>query len=129
MLGAGQATVTSSAQVGQDLVFGAGQMTLDGDVTGSVLATTANYTKQGTVGGTENVTVAEQVEEAEPTVPSRLVDGLQRWIGVLAVAALALWLLPGSCEGPPTASNAARCPAWDSASSGSSAWSSSSSPC
>ena len=99
LLGAGQATVTSSAQVGQDLMFGAGQMTLDGDVTGSVLGTTANYTKQGTVGGTENVTVAEQVEEAEPTVTSRLVDGLQRWIGVLAVAALALWLLPRILRG------------------------------
>ncbi len=99
LLGAGQATVTSSAQVGQDLVFGAGQMTLDGDVTGSVLGTTANYTKRGTVGGTENVTIAEQVEQAEPTVASRLVDGLQRWIGVLAVAALALLLLPGILRG------------------------------
>jgi hypothetical protein len=103
LLGAGQATVTSSGQVGQDLIFGAGQMTLDGPVTGSVLGSTANYTKSGTVGGTENVTIAEQVEQAEPTVGSRLLDGLQRWIGVLAVAALALWLLPrllrGTAEG------------------------------
>ncbi len=99
LLGAGQATVTSAAQVGQDLVFGAGQMTLDGQVTGSVLGSTANYTKSGTVGGTENVTIAEQVEQAEPTVASRLVDGLQRWIGVLAVAALALWLLPRLLRG------------------------------
>ena len=99
LLGAGQATVTSSARVGQDLVFGAGQMTLDGRVTGSVLGSTPNYTKNGTVGGTENVTVAEQDEQAEPTVASRLVDGLQRWIGILAVAALALWLLPRLLRG------------------------------
>ena len=99
VLGAGQATVTSSAGVGQDLVFGAGQMTLDGRVTGSVLGSTPNYTKNGTVGGTENVTVAEQGEKAEPTVASRLVDGLQRWIGILAVAALALWLLPRFLRG------------------------------
>ncbi|MGA8211224.1 MAG: polymer-forming cytoskeletal protein [Nocardioidaceae bacterium] len=99
VLGAGQATVTSSARVGQDLVFGAGQMTLDGRVTGSVLGTTPNYSKHGAVGGTENVTIAEQDEKAEPTVASRLVDGLQRWIGILAVAALALWLLPGILRG------------------------------
>ena len=99
VLGAGQATVTSSARVGQDLVFGAGQMTLDGQVTGSVLGSTPNYTNNGTVGGTENVTVAEQGEKAEPTVASRLVDGLQRWIGILAVAALALWRLPRIVRG------------------------------
>jgi hypothetical protein len=99
VLGAGQATVTSTARVGQDLVFGAGQMTLDGRVTGSVLGTTPNYTKHGTVGGTENVTIAEQGKKAEPTVASRLVDGLQGWIGILAVAALALWLLPGILRG------------------------------
>jgi cytoskeletal protein CcmA (bactofilin family) len=99
VLGAGQATVTSSAQVGQDLVFGAGQMTLDGRVAGSVLGTTPNYTKHGTVGGTENVTIAEQGKKAEPTVASRLVDGLRGWIGILAVAALALWLLPRILRG------------------------------
>ena len=99
VLAAGQATVTSSARVGQDLVFGAGQMTLDGRVAGSVLGSTPNYTKNGTVGGTENVTIAEQGEKAEPTVASRLFDGLQRWIGVLAVAALALWLLPRILRG------------------------------
>ena len=98
-LAAGQARVASSARVGQDLVFGAGQMTLDGGVTGSVLGTTPNYTKNGTVGGTENVTIAEQGTNAEPTVTSRLLDGLQRWIGILAVAALALWLLPRILRG------------------------------
>jgi cytoskeletal protein CcmA (bactofilin family) len=99
VLGAGQATVTSSAQVGQDLVFGAGQLTLDGRVAGSVLGTTPNYTKHGTVGGTENVTIAEQSKKAEPTVASRLVDGLRQWIGILAVAALAMWLLPRILRG------------------------------
>jgi hypothetical protein len=99
MLGAGQATVTSSAQVGQDLVFGAGQMTLDGRVAGSVLGSTPNYTKHGTVGGTENVTISQQSKQAEPTLASRLLDGLQRWIGILAVAALALWLLPRILRG------------------------------
>ncbi len=108
VLAAGQATVTSSAQVGQDLVFGAGQMTLDGGVKGSVLGSTPNYTKNGTVGGTENVTIAEQGTKAEPTAASRLIDGLQRWIGILAVAALALWLLPRILRG--TADNVRRRP-------------------
>lgn len=99
VIGAGQVTLTSSAQVGQDLVFAAGQLTLDGRVTGSVLGTTPNYTKHGTVGGTENVTIAEQSKKAEPTFASRLVDGLRQWIGVLAVTALAMWLLPGLLRG------------------------------
>ena len=99
VLAGGQATVTSSARVGQDLVFGAGQMTLDGQVAGSVLGSTPSYTKRGTVGGTENVTIAEQDQESEPTVASRLGDVLQRLIGVLAVAVLAMWLLPRLLRG------------------------------
>jgi cytoskeletal protein CcmA (bactofilin family) len=103
LVAAGQASVTSSAQVGQDLIFGTGQMTLDGRITGGVLGTTPNYVKHGTVGGTENVTVAEQGKKAEPTFGSRVLDGLRQWIGILAVAALALWLLPrllrGTAEG------------------------------
>ncbi|WP_372730035.1 hypothetical protein [Nocardioides sp.] len=99
VLGAGQATVTSSGQIGQDLLFGAGEMTLDGRVAGNVLGSTPSYTVNGTIGGTENVTIAEKDEQTEPTVVSRLVDGLQRWIGLLAVAALALWLLPRLLRG------------------------------
>ena len=98
VLGAGQASVTSSARVGQDLAFGAGQMTLDGRIAGSVLGSTPNYSKNGTVGGTENVTIAEATN-AEPTAASRLIDGLRRWIGILAVAALAWWLLPRILRG------------------------------
>lgn len=100
-LGAGQATVTSTAQVGQDLMFAAGRMTLDGRVAGGALGTTSNYSRHGKVGGTENVTIADQAgkEKAEPTVGSRLLDGLQRWIAVLGIAALLLWLRPRLLRG------------------------------
>jgi cytoskeletal protein CcmA (bactofilin family) len=100
-LGAGQATVTSTAQVGQDLMFATGQMTFDGKVAGGVLGTTSNYSKHGTVGGTEDVTIADrgEKEKAEPTVGSRLLDGLQRWIAVLGIAALLLWLSPRLLRG------------------------------
>jgi hypothetical protein len=100
-LGAGQATVTSTAQVGQDLMFATGQMTLDGKVAGGVLGTTSNYSKHGTVGGTEDVTIPDrgEKEKAEPTVGSRLLDGLQRWIAVLGIAALLLWLRPRLLRG------------------------------
>lgn len=100
-LGAGQATVTSAAQIGQDLLFATGQMTLDGKVAGGALGATQNYAKRGTVGGTEDVTIADrgEKERAEPTVGSRLLDGLQRWIAVLGVAALLLWLRPRLLRG------------------------------
>ncbi len=99
----GQVTLASSADVGEDLVFGTGSMTLNGNVAGDVLGSADNYTKQGTVGGTENVTVAQTETEAEqvaPTAADRILGALRRWVSILAVAALALWLAPRLIEKP-----------------------------
>jgi hypothetical protein len=85
--------------VGEDLIFGTGQMTLDGRVDGDVLGSTGRYTKRGTVGGTENVNIREREEEAEPTFGDRLLDVLQRFVSVLAIAALLLWLAPRLVDG------------------------------
>jgi len=87
------ARVTLSGEVGEDLVFGTGQMVLSGAVGGDVLGSAGAYTRSGTVGGTENVTIVEP-EEREPTVADRGVGALQRYISILALAALALWLVP-----------------------------------
>jgi cytoskeletal protein CcmA (bactofilin family) len=58
----GQLTVMSSGTIGEDLIAGIGQLTIDGTVTGNVLARTGTYTKAGTIGGTEDVTITGRDE-------------------------------------------------------------------
>lgn len=91
--------VTLSGEVGEDLVFGTGQMVLNGSVAGDVLGSAGNYVRNGTIGGTENVTIVE-TEARAPTVADRIIDALQRFVGLLVVAGLALWLVPGAIVGP-----------------------------
>jgi cytoskeletal protein CcmA (bactofilin family) len=99
-LGAGQATVASGAQIGGDLLFGTGRMQLDGAVAGSVLGSTGTYTKGGSVGGSERVNLLQQPEqEREPTLADRAVDVLRRYVSLLAVGALLLWLAPRVLRG------------------------------
>jgi cytoskeletal protein CcmA (bactofilin family) len=98
VLGAGQVTVASGAAVGGDLIFGAGRMTMDGAVAGSVLGATGNYTRGGSVAGSEKVTV-QQPEEQEPTVVDRAVDRVRRYVSILVVGLLLLWLAPRLLRG------------------------------
>ena len=92
LLAAGQASVASGARVGGDLVFAAGRMTMDGAVAGSVLGTTGSYLRRGSVAGSERVAI-EQREEQRPTLADRVLDGLRRYLSILVVGALLLWLL------------------------------------
>jgi cytoskeletal protein CcmA (bactofilin family) len=104
-LGAGQATVAPGAQIGGDLIFGAGRMQLDGTVAGSVLGSAGSYTRGGTVGGSERVNVDQPEEEQAPTLADRAVDAVRRFVSILAIGALLLWLLPRVLRG---AADAAR---------------------
>jgi cytoskeletal protein CcmA (bactofilin family) len=99
LAGAGQVTLAAGGEVGEDLIFGTGRMTLDGRVEGNVLGSTGNYTRRGTIGGTENVNITERDEEAEPTVGDRILDVVQRFLSVLIVGALLLWLAPRLVDG------------------------------
>lgn len=94
VLGAGQATVASGAQIGGDLIFGAGRMRMDGTVAGSVVGSTSNYTGGGSVGGSERVNVGQAEAEQEPTLADRAVDALQRYVSILVIGVLLLWLRP-----------------------------------
>jgi cytoskeletal protein CcmA (bactofilin family) len=95
LLGAGQATITSGSQIGGDLIFASGRMQMDGAVAGSVLGSTGNYTRDGSVGDSERVNLAEPAgEEREPTVADRVVDGVRRYVSILVIGVLLLWLLP-----------------------------------
>ena len=68
-IASGQTTVADSGEVGEDLVFGSGRMTMSGTVGGDVLGAAGDYDRQGTVAGTENVTVRE-VEAPRPPIGS-----------------------------------------------------------
>jgi cytoskeletal protein CcmA (bactofilin family) len=105
LLGVGQATVAPGAQIGGDLIFGAGRIQMDGAVAGSVLGSTGNYTRGGSVGGSERVNVGQPEEEQEPTLADRTVDALRRYVSILLVGVLLLWLLPRVFRG---AADAAR---------------------
>jgi cytoskeletal protein CcmA (bactofilin family) len=104
-LGAGQATVASGAQIGGDLVFGAGRMDMDGTVAGSVLGSATSYTRGGSVGGSERVNLEQAEEEQEPTLADRTLDVLRRYLSILVIGLLLLWLLPRLLRG---AADAAR---------------------
>jgi hypothetical protein len=93
----GQTTISDSGEVGEDLVFGSGRMAMNGTVGGDVLGATGDYDRQGTVTGTENVTIRE-VEA--PTTTERILDALQRFISILLVATLFVWLAPRYVDGP-----------------------------
>jgi hypothetical protein len=97
VVGAGQVTITSSGQVGEDFVFGTGRTILDGQVAGDVLGSTGTYERRGSVGGTERVNIREP--RREPTLGDRLLGGLRRFASVLIVGALLLWLAPRFMDG------------------------------
>ena len=95
LIGAGQATVASGSQIGGDLIFATGRMQMDGTVAGGVLGSTGNYARGGSVGDSERVNLAEPAgEEREPTLADRAVDALRRYVSILVVGVLLLWLLP-----------------------------------
>jgi cytoskeletal protein CcmA (bactofilin family) len=99
LLAAGQATIDPDARIGGDLVFGAGRIQLDGAVAGSVLGSTGSYARGGSVGGSEQVNVAQPPEQRQPTLPDRALDALRRYVSILAIGALLLWLLPRRLRG------------------------------
>jgi cytoskeletal protein CcmA (bactofilin family) len=98
----GQLTVTSSGTVGGDLIAGTGQLTIDGAVTGNVLAQTGAYTKAGTIGGTEDVTINARDDQsaqpgqpgAAPTATQQVIDAIRHFLVVVLVGAALIWFAP-----------------------------------
>ena len=91
--------VTLSGTVGEDFLFAAGQTSLEGTVEGNVLGTTGAYDRTGTIGGSEDVNV---VERGDPTFGDRVLYALQRFVAILLIGALLLWLVPRAVDGAAT---------------------------
>jgi cytoskeletal protein CcmA (bactofilin family) len=105
LVAAGQATVARGAQIGGDLIVGAGRLQLDGAVAGNVLGSTGNYTQGGSVAGRQRVNLGQPEQQPAPTLADRAVDALRRYVSILVIGALGLWLLPRVVRG---AADAAR---------------------
>jgi cytoskeletal protein CcmA (bactofilin family) len=87
----GQVRIASNASVGEDVFASAGQLSIDGTVQGSVRGGAGTYTKSGTIGGTEDVTITPQ---AQPTAENRVLDAVRYVLAVVALGLLALWAAP-----------------------------------
>jgi hypothetical protein len=96
LAGAGTLALRSAAEVRGDFIFTAGQVNLDGTVAGSVLGSAGDYSKTGTVRGTEDVTLGEPAPAVveEESARDQVLDQVQRYLGILAVGALLIWLVP-----------------------------------
>ena len=94
----GQLAVTSSGTVGEDLIAGVGRLTIDGTVTGDVLAQTGMYAKAGTIGGTEDVTITQDLQpsqpNAAPTTTQQVIDAVRHFLVVVLIGALMIWFAP-----------------------------------
>jgi hypothetical protein len=95
--GAGQLDVLGGGQVGEDLIFGAGEVRVAGDVAGSILGGASTYSRTGSVGGTENVTLDTGEEPTAPSSPAViLADALRQFLTVVLFGAIGMWLIPGA---------------------------------
>jgi cytoskeletal protein CcmA (bactofilin family) len=92
VVGTGTLTVDDAARIDGDLAFSTGQTVLDGVVGGDVLGGTADYVRNGEIAGTEQVAVEER---RAPRAVDRLWTAVRRWVSLVLVAALLLWLVPG----------------------------------
>ncbi|MGH2463800.1 MAG: hypothetical protein ACRDFZ_09350 [Candidatus Limnocylindria bacterium] len=103
LVGAGMIDIVAGGEVGGDLIFGAGDVVVAGDVAGSIKGSASTYSRTGSVGGTEDVTLDTGGGPTEPSEPSpeppsepvRIAgDALRQFLTVVLFGALGLWLIP-----------------------------------
>jgi hypothetical protein len=100
LVASGQLTVSPGGSIGEDLIFTSGQAVVDGAVEGSILGTAGEYERNGTVGGTEDVTIDPGVAPpVAPGVPAPEVvvgDAVRHWVSVVVLGGLGLLLVPNA---------------------------------
>jgi hypothetical protein len=97
LAGAGEIDVLAGGLVGEDLIFGAGNVRMAGDVSGSIYGSASTYSRTGTFGGTENVTLDTGDEPAGPAPSDAtriLGDALRQFLTVVLFGAIGMWLIP-----------------------------------
>jgi hypothetical protein len=92
----GQFSTTSAAKVGHDVLFATGTTRLGGAIAGSVLGTTGDYSRDATIGGTEEVDINTSSSSAAPVpvATDPYTDALRHLVTVLIAGGLLLLLRP-----------------------------------
>ena len=93
LLTGGRLRLAPTGRIGGDLIFSAGEMDLNGSVEGDVVGNAGTYRRGGSVGGRERVSTPPR-QEQEPTAAERVLDAVRRYVAVLIVGALLLWVTP-----------------------------------
>jgi hypothetical protein len=103
LVASGQLTVVPGGSIGEDLIFSSGQVVVDGSVEGSILGIAGEYERNGTVGGTEDVTIDPGAEPPispgiprPEDVPIIVGDAVRQWVSVVILGGLGLLLLPNA---------------------------------
>jgi hypothetical protein len=94
LAGGGSLALAAGSHVGGDVIFSVGQATFHGTVAGSVQGNAGTYSRTGTLGGTENVTLNQPSGSAQASARSVVLDALRHFVVVMLFGGLALWLLP-----------------------------------
>jgi hypothetical protein len=99
----GQVTIGGGSTVGGDLLASGGQLQLDGTVTGSAVGTVGGYSKTGTVGGTDSITVNQQQQTPVLFQSNPVLDAIRQFIAVVLIGLLVMWLWPRAVRAAETA--------------------------
>jgi cytoskeletal protein CcmA (bactofilin family) len=99
LLAVGQATIAPDARIGGDLIVAGGRLTMDGTVAGSVLGSAGTYTQSGSVAGGQRVNLDQPAQQPAPTLADRSLDALRRYVSLLVIGVLLLWLGPRLVRG------------------------------
>jgi len=83
-----------TGQIGQDLIIYGGQVTVSGSVAGNVTGNASAYSRTGTVGGADTVSVAPPSAPPERRAVDEVGAIIQQILAVLIFGVLALWLAP-----------------------------------
>ena len=76
--------IGSAGRVGQDLLFAASDVVLDGNVAGGIAGSASDYRRHGTVGGTEQVTLATRLDQPAPDRTAALaLDAIRQYLLVV----------------------------------------------
>ena len=100
----GQTTIQGAATIEGDLVVSGGQVTMGGAVAGNIEANAGNYSRTGTVGGTEHVVRGDRGAAAGDDgddLADDALDAIRHFVVLLLLGAVLLWLVPrllGSAE-------------------------------
>src|SRR3954454_9719383 len=91
---AGQVTIGSGSTVGGDVLASGGQLEIAGTVTGSAVGTVGGYSKTGTVGGTDSITVNQRQQAPVLFQSNPVLDAIRQFVAVVLIGLLVMWLWP-----------------------------------